>query len=196
MKLWNKRKYAWLTMAVMTALFSGTTAMAQTTYDQQINDEGRGLYNAGAVNPEVPTVKEYTNTLTGFDLIDEAYADVFKDGVYKFTEDSKITNQYGMDIIENAQIDATGKTLTLVVNNPADQGAGIKVNPSNSLNIKADTVKMELTGKDISSDGLKGVNIAKAGAKLTIDGKLDITANGDNNTIGVYNQGDVVVNGM
>ena len=158
-------------------------------------EDGKGSYSAGAVKPEAPAVKEYTKTLTGFDLIDEAYADVFKDGVYKFTEDSKITNQYGMDIIENAQIDATGKTLTLVVNNPADQGAGIKVNPSNSLNIKADTVKMELTGEDISSDGLKGVNIAKAGAKLTIDGKLDITANGDNNTIGVYNQGDVVVNG-
>ena len=158
-------------------------------------EDGKGSYSAGAVKPEAPAVKEYTKTLTGFNLIDEAYADVFKDGVYKFTEDSKITNQYGMDIIENAQIDATGKTLTLVVNNPADQGAGIKVNPSNSLNIKADTVKMELTGEDISSDGLKGVNIAKAGAKLTIDGKLDITANGDNNTIGVYNQGDVVVNG-
>ena len=158
-------------------------------------EDGKGSYSAGAVKPEAPAVKEYTKTLTGFDLIDEAYADVFKDGVYKFTEDSKITNQYGMDIIENAQIDATGKTLTLVVNNPADQGAGIKVNPSYSLNIKADTVKMELTGEDISSDGLKGVNIAKAGAKLTIDGKLDITANGDNNTIGVYNQGDVVVNG-
>ena len=158
-------------------------------------EDGKGSYSAGAVKPEAPAVKEYTKTLTGFNLIDEAYADVFKDGVYKFTEDSKITNQYGMDIIENAQIDATGKTLTLVVNNPADQGAGIKVNPSYSLNIKADTVKMELTGEDISSDGLKGVNIAKAGAKLTIDGKLDITANGDNNTIGVYNQGDVVVNG-
>ena len=172
------------------------SSAALKTGDISFNKEdGKGSYNAGAVNPEVPTVKEYTKTLTGFDLIDEAYADVFKDGVYKFTEDSKITNQYGMDIIENAQIDATGKTLTLVVNNPADQGAGIKVNPSNSLNIKADTVKMELTGEDISSDGLKGVNIAKAGAKLTIDGKLDITANGDNNTIGVYNQGDVVVNG-
>ena len=158
-------------------------------------EDGKGSYSAGAVKPEAPAVKEYTKTLTGFDLIDEAYADVIKDGVYKFTEDSKITNQYGMDIIENAQIDATGKTLTLVVKNPADQGAGIKVNPSYSLNIKADTVKMELTGEDISSDGLKGVNIAKAGAKLTIDGKLDITANGDNNTIGVYNQGDVVVNG-
>ena len=172
------------------------SSAAMKTGDISFNKEdGKGSYNAGAVKPEVPTVKEYTNTLTGFDMIDEAYADVFKDGVYKFTEDSKITNQYGMDIIENAQIDATGKTLTLVVNNPADQGAGIKVNPSNSLHIKADTVKMELTGEDISSDGLKGVNIAKAGAKLTIDGKLDITANGDNNTIGVYNQGDVVVNG-
>ena len=172
------------------------SSAALKTGDISFNKEdGKGSYNAGAVKPEVPTVKEYTNTLTGFDMIDEAYADVFKDGVYKFTEDSKITNQYGMDIIENAQIDATGKTLTLVVNNPADQGAGIKVNPSNSLHIKADTVKMELTGEDISSDGLKGVNIAKAGAKLTIDGKLDITANGDNNTIGVYNQGDVVVNG-
>ena len=172
------------------------SSAALKTGDISFNKEdGKGSYNAGAVKPEAPAVKEYTKTLTGFNLIDEAYADVFKDGVYKFTEDSKITNQYGMDIIENAQIDATGKTLTLVVNNPADQGAGIKVNPSYSLNIKADTVKMELTGEDISSDGLKGVNIAKAGAKLTIDGKLDITANGDNNTIGVYNQGDVVVNG-
>ena len=169
------------------------SSAALKTGDISFNKEdGKGSYVA---KPEVPTVKEYTNTLTGFNLIDKAYADVFKDGVYKFTEDSKITNQYGMDIIENAQIDAIGKTLTLVVNNPADQGAGIKVNPSNSLNIKADTVKMELTGEDISSDGLKGVNIAKAGAELTIDGKLDITANGDNNTIGVYNQGDVVVNG-
>ena len=172
------------------------SSAALKTGDISFNKEdGKGSYNAGAVKPEVPTVKEYTNTLTGFDLIDKAYADVFKDGVYKFTEDSKITNQYGMDIIEDAQIDATGKTLTLVVDNPADQGAGIKVNPGYSLNIKADTVKMELTGEDISSNGLKGVNIAKAGAKLTIDGKLDITANGDNNTIGVYNQGDVVVNG-
>ena len=172
------------------------SSAALKTGDISFNKEdGKGSYNAGAVKPEAPAVKEYTDTLTGFNLTDKAYADVFKDGVYKFTEDSKITNQYGMDIVENAQIDATGKTLTLVVDNPADQGAGIKVNPGNSLNIKADTVKMELTGEDISSYGLKGVNIAKAGAKLTIDGKLDITANGDNNTIGVYNQGDVVING-
>ena len=158
-------------------------------------EDGKGSYSAGAVKPEVPAVKEYTQTITGFDLVDKEYVDIIKDGVYKFTEDSKITNQYGMDIIEDAQIDATGKTLTLVVDNPTDQGAGIKVNPGYSLNIKADTVKMELTGEDISSNGLKGINITKAGGNLTIDGKLDITANGDNNTIGVYNQGNVVVNG-
>ncbi len=172
------------------------SSAALKTGDISFNKEdGKGSYSAGAVKPEVPAVKEYTQTITGFDLVDKEYADIIKDGVYKFTEDSKITNQYGMDIIEDAQIDATGKTLTLVVDNPADQGAGIKVNPGYSLNIKADTVKMELTGEDISSNGLKGINITKAGGNLTIDGKLDITANGDNNTIGVYNQGNVVVNG-
>ena len=172
------------------------SSAALKTGDISFNKEdGKGSYSAGAVKPEVPAVKEYTQTITGFDLVDKEYADIIKDGVYKFTEDSKITNQYGMDIIEDAQIDATGKTLTLVVDNPTDQGAGIKVNPGYSLNIKADTVKMELTGEDISSNGLKGINITKAGGNLTIDGKLDITANGDNNTIGVYNQGNVVVNG-
>ena len=172
------------------------SSAALKTGDISFNKEdGNGSYSAGAVKPEVPAVKEYTQTITGFDLVDKEYADIIKDGVYKFTEDSKITNQYGMDIIEDAQIDATGKTLTLVVDHPADQGAGIKVNPGYSLNIKADTVKMELTGEDISSNGLKGINITKAGGNLTIDGNLDITANGDNNTIGVYNQGNVVVNG-
>ncbi|WP_297999587.1 hypothetical protein [uncultured Phascolarctobacterium sp.] len=173
-----------------------TSSAALKTGDISFNKEdGKGSYNAGAVKPEVPTVKEYTNTLTGFGLIDKAYADVFKDGVYKFTEDSKITNQYGMDIIEDAQIDATGKTLMLVVDNPADTGAGIKINASYSLGIKADTVKMELSGKELSTEGLKGINLIKRNTNLTVDGNLDITADGDCNTIGVYSQGNVVVNG-
>ena len=172
------------------------SSAALKTGDISFNKEdGKGSYNAGAVKPEVPTVKEYTNTLTGFGLIDKAYADVFKDGVYKFTEDSKITNQYGMDIIEDAQIDATGKTLMLVVDNPADTGAGIKINASYSLGIKADTVKMELSGKELSTEGLKGINLIKRNTNLTVDGNLDITADGDCNTIGVYSQGNVVVNG-
>ena len=172
------------------------SSAALKTGDISFNKEdGKGSYNAGAVKPEVPTVKEYTNTLTGFGLIDKAYADVFKDGVYKFTQDSKITNQYGMDIIENAQIDATGKTLTLVVDNPADTGTGIKINSGNSLGIKADTVKMELSGKELSTEGLKGINLIKLNTNLTVDGNLDITAEGDCNTIGVYSQGNVVVNG-
>ena len=155
-------------------------------------EDGKGSYVA---KPEAPSVKEYKDTLTGFDAIDEAYADVIKDGVYKFAQDTKITNQYGMDIIENAQIDASGKTLTLVVDNPADTGAGIKINAGNSLGIKADTLKMELSGKELNTEGLKGINLIKLNTNLTVDGNLDITADGDCNTIGVYSQGNVVVNG-
>ncbi|WP_337807406.1 hypothetical protein [Phascolarctobacterium succinatutens] len=155
-------------------------------------EDGKGSYVA---KPEAPSVKEYKDTLTGFDLIDEAYADVIKDGVYKFAQDTKITNQYGMDIVENAQIDASGKTLTLVVDNPADTGAGIKINAGKSLGIKADTLKMELSGKELNTEGLKGINLIKLNTNLTVDGNLDITADGDCNTLGVYSQGNVVVNG-
>ena len=158
--------------------------------------DGKGSYNAGAVKPEVPTVKEYTDTLTGMDFADEAYADVIKDGVYKFTQDTKITNQYAIDLGEDVTIDATGKTLTLFVKDVEEIGSGIKVNIKNNSVIKADTLKMELTGTDIvTGSGLKGINVTNKNAKLTIDSKLDITANGDADTIGIYNKGDVVVNG-
>ena len=173
------------------------SSAALKTGDISFNKEdGKGSYNAGAVKPEVPTVKEYTKTLTGWDIMDEAYKDVIKDGVYKFTQDTKITNQYAIDLGEDATIDATGKTLTLVVKDVEEIGSGIKVNIENNSVIKADTLKMELTGTDIvTGSGLKGINVTNKNAKLTIDSKLDITANGDADTIGIYNKGDVVVNG-
>ena len=155
--------------------------------------DGKGSYSTKT--PVVPPKTEFTATLTGDATTDTEYADLYKDRVYRFTQDSKITNQYGMDIIENAQIDATGKTLTLVVDNPADTGAGIKINAGYSLGIKADTVKMELSGKELNTEGLKGINLIKLNTNLTVDGNLDITADGDCNTIGVYSQGNVVVNG-
>ena len=155
--------------------------------------DGKGSYSTET--PVVPPKTEFTATLTGDAATDTEYADLYKDRVYRFTQDSKITNQYGMDIIENAQIDATGKTLTLVVDNPADTGAGIKINAGYSLGIKADTVKMELSGKELNTEGLKGINLIKLNTNLTVDGNLDITAEGDCNTIGVYSQGNVVVNG-
>ena len=173
------------------------SSAALKTGDISFNKEdGKGSYNAGAVNPEVPTVKEYTDTLTGMDFADEAYADVIKDGVYKFTQDTKITNQYAINLGEDVTIDAAGKTLTLVVKDVEEIGSGIKVNIKNNSVIKADTLKMELTGTDIvTGSGLKGINVTNKNAKLTIDSKLDITANGDADTIGIYNKGDVVVNG-
>ena len=173
------------------------SSAALKTGDISFNKEdGKGSYNAGAVKPEVPTVKEYTDTLTGIDFADEAYADVIKDGVYKFTQDTKITNQYAIDLGEDVTIDATGKTLTLVVKDVEEIGSGVKVNIENDSVIKADTLKMELTGTDIvTGSGLKGINVTNKNAKLTIDSKLDITANGDADTIGIYNRGNVVVNG-
>ena len=173
------------------------SSAALKTGDISFNKEdGKGSYNAGAVNPEVPTVKEYTQTLTGMDFADEAYKDVIKDGVYKFTQDTKITNQYAIDLGEDVTIDAAGKTLTLVVKDVEEIGSGIKVNIKNNSVIKAYTLKMELTGTDIvTGSGLKGINVTNKNAKLTIDSKLDITANGDADTIGIYNKGDVVVNG-
>ena len=173
----------------------GLTASSkeQKTGAITFKEDGKGSYVA---KPAAPAVKEYTTTLTGFDLIDEEYVDIIgEDGVYRFTQDSKITNQYGMDIAESIKIDATGKTLTLVVDNPADTGVGIKINSGNSLSIKADTVKMELSGKELNTEGLKGINLVKLNTNLTVDGNLDITADGDLNTIGVYSQGNVVVNG-
>ena len=173
------------------------SSAALRTGDISFNKEdGKGSYNAGAVKPEVPTVKEYTDTLTGMDFADEAYADVIKDGVYKFTQDTKITNQYAIDLGEDVTIDATGKTLILVVKDVEEIGSGVKVNIENDSVIKADTLKMELTGTDIvTGSGLKGINVTNKNAKLTIDSKLDITANGDADTIGIYNRGNVVVNG-
>ncbi|WP_293736465.1 autotransporter outer membrane beta-barrel domain-containing protein [uncultured Phascolarctobacterium sp.] len=169
------------------------SSKAQKTGDITFKEDGKGSYSTET--PVVPPKTEFTTTLTGDAATDTEYADLYKDGVYRFTQDSKITNQYGMDIIENAQIDATGKTLTLVVDNPADTGAGIKINAGYSLGIKADTVKMELSGKELNTEGLKGINLIKLNTNLTVDGNLDITADGDCNTIGVYSQGNVVVKG-
>ena len=169
------------------------SSKAQKTGDITFTEDGKGSY----VKPEVPSVKEYTNTLTGADYIDTAYADVIKDGVYTFTQDTQITHkQYGIELMENAQINAEGKTLTLNVKDVTGiPGAGIKIDDANTLSIKANTVKMNLTGTKVGSDGLQGVRITNGNAKLTVDGNMDITAKGDNNTIGIYNRGNVVVNG-
>ena len=170
LKLSQKKRNTCLAFAVAASILGGGSVFAAETAD-------------------------YTATLNG--MRDPAYEDVIgADGVYKFTQDTRITSQYGVDLGENMQINAEGKNLTFVVKDIKDlAGAGIKIDGANSLAIKANTVKMDLTGSDITSEGLQGVRTLNANSKLTIDGKLDITANGDNNTIGIYNRGNVVVSG-
>ena len=175
LKLSSKKKHACLALAVAASILGGGTVFAAETAN-------------------------YTNTITGAGYIDSAYLDIIdENGVYKFTQDTQIThNQYGVELMKNAKIDATGKTLTFNIKDATKSGAGIKIDDANTLSIKANTVKMNLTNKSgevLNSDGLQGVRITNYNAKLTVDGNLDITADGTTNTIGVYNRGNVVVNG-
>ena len=175
LKLSSKRKNACLALAVAASILGGGTVFAAETAN-------------------------YTNTITGAGYIDFAYEDIIdENGVYKFNQDTQITHhQYGVELMENAKIDASGKTLTFNIKDATQSGAGIKIDDVNTLSVKANTVKMNLTNKSgevLNSDGLQGVRITNYNAKLTVDGNLDITADGTTNTIGVYNRGNVVVNG-
>ena len=175
LKLSSKKKNACLALAVAATILGGGTVFAAETAN-------------------------YTNTITGAGYIDSAYEDIIdENGVYKFNQDTQIThNQYGVELMENAEIDATGKTLTFNIKDATLCGAGIKIDDAKTLSIKANTVKMNLTNKSgevLNSDGLQGVRITNYNAKLTVDGNLDITADGTTNTIGIYNRGNVVVNG-
>ena len=175
LKLISKKKNACLALAVAATILGGGTVFAEETAN-------------------------YTSTITGDSDFDFAYLDIIDDnGVYKFTKDTQITHkQYGVELMNDAKIDASGKTLTFNIKDATINGAGIKIDDANTLSVKANTVKMNLTNKSgvtLNSDGLQGVRITNLNAKLTVDGNMDITADGTTNTIGIYNRGNVVVNG-
>lgn len=170
MKLSRKRKNTCLALAVVASILGGGSVFAEAA--------------------------NYTDTLTGDKTTDTAYADVIDEsGVYNFTQDSQITAQVGMNIVKNTTINADGRVLTFNVKDVEEYGAGIRINKANSLSIKADTLKMNLKGEGIYADGLQGIRLHNTGASLTVDGNIDITADGDLNTVGIYSQGNVDVNG-
>ena len=170
MKLSRKRKNTCLALAVVASILSGGSVFAEAA--------------------------NYTDTLTGDKTTDTAYADVIDEsGVYNFTQDSQITAQVGMNIVKNTTINADGRVLTFNVKDIEEYGAGIRINKANSLSIKADTLKMNLKGEEIYADGLQGIRLHNTGASLTVDGNIDITADGDLNTVGIYSQGNVDVIG-
>ena len=188
MKLRNKRKYAWLTMAVMTALFSGTTAMA-ATYEK---------------NPQ--TVTEFTTTITGVAASDTAYADggVLVDGSYQFKKDSSITttNAHGADMNQATTIDAKGKTLTFntnVTDNSTIHAIG--ANSTDGVTITADKLVLNA---NCTSGRVEGINVGGQGQqnkdnpmKLTINGDTEMNMKGIGYTLGLYANGnsEVTFNG-
>ena len=170
MKLSRKRKNTCLALAVVASILGGGSVFAEAA--------------------------NYTDTLTGDKTTDTAYADVIDEsGVYNFIQDSQITAQVGMNIVKNTTINADGRVLTFNVKDVEEYGAGIRINKANSLSIKADTLKMNLKGEGIYADGLQGIRLHNTGASLTVDGNIDITADGDLNTVGIYSQGNVDVIG-
>ena len=170
MKLSRKRKNTCLALAVVASILGGGSVLAEAA--------------------------NYNDTLTGDKTTDTAYAGVIDEsGVYNFTQDSQITAQLGMNIVKNTTINADGKVLTFNVKDVEEYGAGIRINKANSLSIKADTLKMNLKGEGIYADGLQGIRLHDTGASLTVDGNIDITADGDLNTVGIYSQGNVDVIG-
>lgn len=117
LKLSRKKKNAWLALAVAASIMGGGTVFAAETAN-------------------------YTDTITG--MKEAAYKDIIAaDGVYNFTKDTQITNQYGIDLMKDAKINAEGKTLTLNVKDVTGvPGTGIKIDDANTLSIKAATIKM------------------------------------------------------
>ena len=171
LKLSRKKRNSWLALAVAASIMGGGTVFAAETAN-------------------------YTDTITGDSDLDSAYADVIKDGVYTFTKDTQIShNKFAINLMESATINAEGKTLTLNVKNAKSSGFGIHLSQPNTLYIKANTVQMDLKGTGIGDDGLQGVRLNNTDAKLTVDGNMDIKANGTNNTMGIYTKGNIVVNG-
>ena len=188
MKLWNKRKYAWLTMAVMTALFSGTTAMAQTTYDQQVTNE-------------------FTTTLNGVREKDQEYdkAGVIKsDGLYQFTENSSITttNAHGADMNQATTIDAKGKTLTFNTN--VTDNSIIHAIGANSTDGVTITANKLVLNANSTNGRVEAINVGGQGQqnkdkpmKLTINGDTEMNVKGINYALGLYAAGnsEVTFNG-
>ena len=169
----GKRKYAWLAAAVTASMLGG--------------------YSAAAAEQ---TVTEFTTTLTGDTSKDTEYeGNIDEKGKYFFTKDSTITNaRSAISASKDASIVAD-KTLNLKVEGASGSGYGIRFNGAKNVDIQAETLKMDLQGTGISSDGLQGVRIEGASDTLHVKGKVDITADGNNNTIGIYNRGNVTIDG-
>lgn len=172
LKLSRKKKNTWLALAVAASIMGGGTVFAAATAN-------------------------YTDPITGDSDLDSAYADVIKAGVYTFTQDTQITpDRFAINLMESAKIVAEGKTLTFNIKDVKDKsGTGIRIQDAKSLYIKADTIKMNLNGTGIPDEGLQGVRLNNTDANLTVDGNMDIKANGTTNTMGIYTKGNIVVNG-
>ena len=164
--------------------------------------DGKG---SGAQHITVPSAPEnqvstsFNTTLTGDKDKDLEYVlgGVIKDGSYKFTEATSINvsgeGAKGMNFAKGTAVDASGKTLTVNVNDASKGNAGIAQDIDVNSSVKADKLVIKLDSTK-SGQGAQGIRQTKG--NLTVDGNVDIDVKGDNSTMGVYSHaGSTTING-
>ena len=157
------------------------------------SDTGKGGY--GDLNQ---TTKDFTAQLTG-DGNDTAYKEahvIQEDGSYKFMKDSSIAMGDGtpaVDVKGDVVIDAAGSSLTLKSEGTGDV-YGISQSSANKAEITADKLNITAT----STTRAEGIHMANGNSdiqpELTINGDVEISAAGKENTIGAYVQGNSILN--
>ena len=153
--------------------------------------------------PEPPEKQEATNFnsgLNGDTNLEYVIGGVLQDdGSYKFTENTNITVNGGNAVSDNNNInvDASGKTLTLVASNSNDSVMGIAQANGNAIDIKADklVVNVEASTGDRNAKGIASLqNTLEQKAVTNVDATTEITAKGAYGAIGVYAGGNAELN--
>ncbi len=179
---------------------SVVVALGNIVFDK---NTGKGTGVSGidiAHKPDHQVATAINSTLTGDADKDLEYtlAGVLqKDGTYKFTENSKIAvtgeNARTISLAKGATIDAFGKTLTLDIAESTKSAHGLYHNAAEAVNVKADTLNINIKSTSTGDDGAQGIRNMQGDIVLDTDVAIDV--NGTSNTMGIYNKGNVTVNG-
>ncbi|MDO5787321.1 MAG: autotransporter domain-containing protein, partial [Phascolarctobacterium sp.] len=181
---------------------SVTWAVKDIVFDAK---SGQGGINKDAPIefPEAPEEQEATDFnsgLNGSTNLEYVYGGVQQDdGSYKFTENTNITVNGGNAVSDNNNInvDASGKTLTLVASNSNDSVMGIAQANGNAIDIKADklVVNVEASTGYSNAKGIASLqNTLEQKAVTNVDATTEITAKGAYGAIGVYAGGNAELN--
>ena len=183
----------------------GLTASSVSKYLGNLNfngTTGQGIYEKVETPTDPEVAVKFTTSITG-NATDTEYVEkgILKDGVYTFTKDSTIISDAPITIdAKTVTINAADSSLNL--KSTASDAKGIKivapnggfipyprphVNPSADVSIKASNLNIDVqdaVGK------VAGLYVDEKENKVNLQGKLTIKAGGNDESYGVFAQGD------